>query len=265
MIKALLNIDENLASSIALRYAGQLADILPLKVQATHVEEPDSKQKSAGTGWVQRTWERGIEEAGMQTALRLIKTENPSCDFIGTPKIFIGSRDDELLEELRRGGYDLFMEGNVNTSNVNDFYRLITSSLYSKAPCPMLIVKNLVTPKKGVLLIGDGVDPDKLVAQFIKIGKTVKLDFDLIHYKFQEKDKLEFLDKSEGGSNLAQTESLLNENDCKVQTSKVICGTPEQAADLFREYGLAFTTFPTRKSPRMELLAHIPTPLILCK
>lgn len=265
MIKGLLNIDENLASSIALRYAGQLTDILSMQIQATHVEEPDAKQRSAGTGWVQRTWERGIEEAGMQTVLRLIKTENPNCNFIANPKIFVGDRDDEILEELRKGRYELFVEGNVNTSNVNDFYRLITSPLYSKSPCPMLVVKNLVVPKKGVILVGDGVDPQKLIAQFIKIAKTAKVDFDLVHYKFQENNELVFLDKREGGSYLADTESLLKENGFSVQSSKVICGTPEQAADSFREYGLAITTFPTRRSPRMEMLAHIPTPLILCR
>lgn len=264
-MKGLLNIDENLASSIALRYVGQLADVAALKVQVTHVEEPDPKQKSSGIGWVQRTWEKGIEEAGMQTVLRLLKTENMSRDFAGVPKIFVGSRDNEILEELRRGMYDLFLEGNINTSNVNDFYRLITSRLYSKAPCPVLIVKNYVIPKKGVLLIGDGVDQQKLVGQFLKFAKSARLEFDLLYYKFQENDELLFLEKSEGGSNLAQTENLLRESGCSAQTSRVICGTPEQAAELFREYGLAISTYPTRKSPRMELLAHIPSPLMLCR
>lgn len=264
MKKILLNIDENLASSIALRYIGQLAEILPLQVQVIHVEEPDPKQKIAGTGWVQKTWEKGIEEAGMQTVLRLIKTENPSCDFPYRPKIFVGNKEDNILDELRTG-YDLFLEGNLNTSNVNDFFELITSRLYRKTPCPALIVKNFVTTHKGVLLVGDGVPPDRIAAQFMNFSKNAKFEFELFYYKFQESDKLAFQDKSEGGSNLAQTENLLMENGCNIQTTKVISGTPEQAAALFREYGLAFSTFPTRKSPLMELLAHIPTPLLLCR
>lgn len=265
MIKALLTLDENLASSIALRYAGQLTDYMPIKFKAAHVEEPDSSKKLAGTGWVQRTWEKGIEDAGRLTVQRLIKTEKASCEFIGTPQIFIGDRDDELLEALSQGGYDLFIEGNLNTSNVNDFHKLITSKLYSKSKRPMLIVKNLVNPGKAVLVCGEGVDPHVLVTEFLKLAKDATFTIDLLFYKFQENEAPVFLDRSEGGNALTETEVMLTKNGFQVQKSKVVCGTPEQTADIFREYGLAFTTFPTRKSVRLELLANIPTPVILCR
>jgi hypothetical protein len=266
MIRGLLVLDENLASSIALRYAGQLSAYMPIQFKAAHVEDPSNSKRTVGTGWVQRTWEKGIEDAGIQTVQRLIKTEKVGCQFLGAPQVFIGNRDDELLEALSQGNYDLFVEGNLNTSNVNDFYNLINAKLYSKSKRLMLIVKNLVNPGKIVLICGDGVDPDILVPQFVKfIKETSFISIDLLFYKFQESDSPVLLAKTEGGSAFSKIEEMLQENDIKIHDNKVVCGTPEQTANLFRGYGLAFTTFPTRKSVRLELLANIPTPIILCR
>jgi len=265
MIKGLIVLDENLASSIALRYAGLLSEYMPIQFKAAHVEDPATKRQSAGTGWVQRTWEKGIEEAGMQTVQRLIKTEKAGCEFMGAPRILIGDHDDELLDTLWQGGYELFLEGNLNTSNVSDFYSLITSKLYSKSPSPMLVVKNLVSPAKTVLICGEGVDPGILVPQFLKIANGATFAVDIVCYKFQENDAPVLVDNSEGGAALTRVAEMLAENGVQVQKCRVICGTPEQTADLFREYGLAVTTFPTRKSMRLELLAHIPTPVVLCR
>lgn len=265
MITGLLVLDENLASSIALRYASQLAEYMPITFKAAHVEDPNTKSQSAGTGWVQRAWEEGVEDAGRQTVRRLINTEKVNCKFLGSPKIVIGDRDDELLGALGEGSYDLFIEGNLNTSNVDDFYTLITSKLYRESTTPMLIVKNLVSPGNAVLICGDEVDPQAIVPKFLTIAKDATFTVDILFYKFQENEAPLLLDGSEGGNALAQTEALLSAGGFKVRESRVVCGTPEQSADLLRDYGMAFTSFPTRRGVRLELLAHMPTPVVLCR
>ncbi|MBW1637454.1 MAG: hypothetical protein JRC87_07985 [Deltaproteobacteria bacterium] len=265
MIKGLLVLDENLASSIALRYACRLADYLPIKFKAAHVEDPDADRQSAGVGWIKRIWEEGIEDAGRQTVRRLIQTEKVDCEFMGDPKILIGDHNQELLNTLWRDSYQLFIEGNLNTSNIDDFYNLITSELYKNSPTPMLIVKNLVTPDKAVLVCGEGVRLDVLGSQFLKIAKDASFTVDILFYKHEDNGELQYLDNSEGGSALKKFEKMLSENGFQIGQSRVISGSPAQTADLLRDYGLAITTFPARKSARLELLANIPIPVMLCQ
>jgi hypothetical protein len=265
MIKGLLMVDNSSVSSIALQYAERLSNIVPIHFKAVHIEQEQSKKRVPGTGWVEKTWRNGIEHAGFQKACQLINKENVRCNFIGSPKVFIGNRCDNLLNELWNGCYELFLEGSPKTTKVNEFHELITSRLYSKSPSPMLVIKNLVEPSKAVLIIGDGVDIHKLVPTYLKLTRNAKLTVDILTYKFQENDVPVFMDKVEGGSAPEKTEKMLAVRGCKVSQNLVVSGAPEKVAELFRDYGLAFSTFPSRKSPRLELLAHLPTPLVLCR
>lgn len=265
MIKTLLSLDENLSSSIALRYACQQADTVSMQLQAIHVEEPDSKRHSAGSGWIRRTWEKGLMEAGADEVSRLIKTENVNCSFIGPPKVFVGDKHSEVLEELTLGSYDLFMEGDLNTSNVTDFNSLLSSKLYRKSPCPVLIVKNLVMSKRAALVCGSDVDHEKLLNSFLKIFRKSGHEIDLLYYRFLESDTIEFLEKQEAGSALTDMEKELKAAGLTPERSAVVCGSPEKVGDYLRSYSLVASTFPTRKGHRQELLAHIPAPVFLCR
>ena len=258
--------DENLASSIALRQVDELAQVLPLRVQLAYVEQPDEiGRQASGTAQGRRLLEGGVDDAAMLTIHRLIKTEKVNCDFIDLPKIFIGDRNHELVGELAAGRYDLFIEGNLNTSDAKDFYRLLSSPLYAKSPCPMVVVKNLVASRKAALLCGFGVDPHELAARFIAIVRGAELEVDLLVYEFRESEAPIFLAGEDGDSSLPGIKALLAENDCPVQNSGVICGIPEQTADFFMDYGLVFTGFPGENSQLLELLAKIPTSVVLCR
>lgn len=265
MIKGLLALDENLASSIALRYAARMIEILPLQLQAGHVETRDEKQHSGGRGWVRRTWEREIKEAGHQSIQRLLNTEKVPCPFIGPLKVFVGDRDDRILEELRNGNYDLFMEGNLNTPNSSDFHSLIRSRLYAKTACPVLVIKNLVATENALLLCGDGVDHTTIIPRALRILDGGNMNIDLLLYRYQENDEPVFMNKNEAGSTLAESEALLAEHDVQPASSLAVSGTPEKVAELLKKYSVVFSSFPTRKTPRLELLAHCPSPVLLIK
>lgn len=265
MIKGLLYLDENLASSIALRYASHLTQLMQMQLQMIHVEEPDRKQHSAGSGWVRRTWEKGLQESGLRAVQRLLNMEKVHCNFSGPPKVLVGDREDEILEELRIGGYDLFLEGNLNTADEADFYDLIGSRLYTKLSCPVMIVKNMLVTEKVLVLCGDGVDHRRLIPQFLKIMDGARFDLELLFYKYQENEEPDFLDKSAAGGFLEEAETILNDNGWVPSQSMVLSGTPEQVGDYLRNYGLVVSTFPTRKSTRMETLAHAPSTVLLCK
>ncbi len=260
MLKTLLYINEDLASSIALRYTDYLNKFIKLALFVTHVEEPDDKDK-VGTGWVRRTWEEGVTSSGGRLIDRMLHTENIDCHLAGRPKVFVGEHEREVIYELRSGNYQLFVQGYLNTSDSDDFFELIKSPLCTDAPCPILLAKNLTISKKCVLLCGDSVDPELLVEKSMaildrEIQDGSAFSFDVIFFRFMEQETLQVLDRSEGGSVLQNVVSRLADAGKEAEKVAVLSGTPEQVGDYLKAYALVVSTLPTRKCMRMHVLAN---------
>jgi hypothetical protein len=255
MLKTLLYINEDLASSIALRFTDYLNQFVNLSLFITHVEDPDEKEQ-IGTGWVRRTWEDGVTSSGKRLIDRMLRTENISCPLAGRPKVFVGEMDKEIIYELRNGLYNLFIKGYLDSANPEEFYELISSPLCSETTCPVLVVKNLSLSKKCALLCADSVDPKALVENSMKILGESTFEFDIVYFKFKENKELVIMDKNEGGIHLQETETLLSEAGKTVANTTVLSGTPEQIGDYLKDYALVASTMPSRKSMRMYVLAH---------
>lgn len=264
MSKALLNLDENLASSIALRYAAFLSQLFDIKLHITHIEIPDKKEQ-AGTGWVRRTWEKGMRDAGLQAVQRLLRTENVQCHFEGSPIVLVGDRDPEILRELKSGAYDLFIEGNMQTNDISSFQVLLTSDLYSATPCPIMLVNNLSTVNTVALLCGDGVDYKKLVTTYLTLTGDADIEVELIYFKFQENEELVFLDETEGGADFKAAGQLLLDAGKRIRDCKVLSGTPEQTGDYLKNFAFVGSSLSGEKGPQMEVLASTPSTLLLCR
>ncbi len=255
MLKTLLYINEDLASSIALRFTDYLSRFVNLSLFVAHVEEPDEKEQ-VGTGWVRRTWEDGVASSGKRLVDRMLRTENINCPLAGRPKIFVGEMEREMIFELRNGLYKLFIKGYLDSADPEPFYDLISSSLCEEMSCPVLVVKNLSLSKRCALLCADGVDPRTLVEQSMEIVGESSFELDIVYFKFQESDQVQILDSREGGSNLRETESLLAAAGKTVANTIVLTGVPEQIGDYLKEYALVASTMPGRKSMHMYVLAH---------
>ena len=255
MLKTLLYINEDLASSIALRFTHYLNKFVPISLYVTHVEEPDEKEQ-VGTGWVRRTWEDGVASSGKRLIDRMLRTENIDCPLAGRPKVFVGDRDKEILYELRNGLYNLYIEGYLDSADPEKFYELISSPPCTEPAAPVLIVKNLSLSKKCALLCADSVDPKLLVEKSMAILGESTFELDLVHFKFSENSKLSVLDHKEGGAVLNETEALLAEAGKTVENVSVVSGTPEQVGEYLKEYALVASTLSSRKSMRMYTLAH---------
>ena len=255
MLRTLLYIDEDLASSIALRFTAYLNKFIPLSLFISHVEGCCEKEQ-AGSGLVRRTWEEGVIASGKRLVDRMLRTENIDCPLAGRPKVIIGDRIEEVTYELQSGGYKLFIEGYLNTADCQDFFTLISSPLYTKAPCPTLIVKNLSISKKCALLCADSVDPQTLMEKSLPILGESSFGIDIVYFKFKETSQMEVLEKSEGGSRLIEAEGLVASAGATVEKSTVVSGSPEQVGDFLKEYALVVSTLPTRESMRMQVLAN---------
>ena len=82
--------------------------------------------------------------------------------------------------------FDLLIEGELLSFNQSTFEKRIHSALYRNAPCPILLVRNLVTIKDMALLLEDQTPMDFMISGVAKIFEGAKLSLDILHLKLME-------------------------------------------------------------------------------
>jgi len=276
MIKTLVSINADLASSIALRYACQLANLTGMLLQTMHVVEPEQEGHSPGTGWVRRTWEKGLLETAQGEISRLLDAERAAFPGLGVPRMSVGVREDELLRELEEESYDLFVEGLLYSFDSSYFHKKLRSRLYREAPSSILLVKNLVSPKKVALLLEDEVAIRSMISSFLKIIDGAEMEIDLLRYKFQSGGRMNFQGNVEPrapsrpekpDSILSSAEEILAAEKRTVSASLVVQDTPLKIGEYLEGYSLVVSFLPHQKAikgPLVDLLARVPSAILLC-
>ena len=93
MLKTLVAIEVDLASSFAIRYACDLGNLIPMELYPVYVKAPPPEVPVTGTGWVRHTWEREIVEMGKEEIQEMLASEQESCPMLqDTPGDLWGSR-----------------------------------------------------------------------------------------------------------------------------------------------------------------------------
>lgn len=267
MLRTLVYLNADLASSIALRYACQLTQRVGMKLHSIHVEEPDKDGHAPGTGWVRRTWENTMLKTGEFEIAQLIIAEKSSCPMLGAPKMLVGDRENEILREIQRESYDLFIEGSLHSFTAKKLYDKLQSRLYRHIPCPVIVVKNLVNIDKIALIVRDEIEAKKIVPMFLKIFNGAKFKLDLIYCEFREPGNLAFKAKKEAHGILKNVEEFLMEKQWRPEECRAIQGAPEEIGDVLRDYGLVVSPLRhsiSKRSNWFQLLSHIPSPILIC-
>jgi hypothetical protein len=275
MIKTLISLNADLASSIAFRYCCRLTEFVDMKLQAIHVEEPEGSPP--GSGWVQSTWEEGLRHTAKEEISQLIKTEKSSCPRLDAPIIRIGEREDEVLHEIKEESYDLFIEGVLNSFNAVNFNKKVRSKLYTHAPCPIILVKNLVGLKSVALLLSDETDLKPLILTFLKIFRKSELAIDLVCFTFQKSGRAGVMKKIEASSAPGQenankmfgaARTMLAGNGWERKENWIVKDTPKRIGDFLVDYSLVAACIPRNAEKRnrvMELLSRVPSAILLCR
>ncbi len=264
MAKVLLYLDENLASSIALRYVDYLSSFLELNTFILHVVYSDGKKLTRSNMDEQASIEKMLRD-GEATISRLLKTEKVKFGFSGPPKIRIGNRENEILRELREGNYDLFIEGHLPISKTENLTEVVSSELYEKCPCSILYVKNLSVSRTIGILIGDGTEPDAIAHTLGKLLKDSEMDIDLIYYNFKDVDNLEFLDSTQSEPSIETGEQIFTRHGLKISNIHNVLGTPEAMSDFLMNYAFVASSFSPRMPLIYETLAQTQASVLLCK
>ena len=262
MLKALIPIEKTLASNIALRYACQKSKIITMTLQPIHVEEPDEKPHSSQTGWIRRSWEEGLKQAGEEEVREILSSEELNCYVQPRPIVTIGERSDKILEELRMGNYNIFIEGELSNFNTAEFRKKIRSKLYKKMPCPALLVKNMIQSDKVLLIVDPKSDLESLTDQFNNLLTNKESEFDLCLYSLDDLNQGDFPDDI-----LGDCTKLLNKYGLKPGRAFTLLCAPEVAAVSLKGYGLIVSAIDrksSRKSHLTEVLARVSCPLLLC-
>jgi hypothetical protein len=264
MIKILVPVAADLASSIALRYACQMSELIQVEIQTIHVKAPSSEGSQLGTGWVRHTWEKTMLTEAEDEIAQLIRAERTHCPSLGEPLIMIGDRDEKILRELQSGSCDLFVEGTIPTFSSSYFSKRLESHLYQDIPCPFLMVKNLMPLHRVVLILSENVDPHKLIQVFTGIFGESNLKVELFYLKSADAAGQE----SEGLAEmtLEVTIKALGERGWVPEKSQVISGQARELAVDLEDHGLLLTGLdrPLKKKTFLhEFLVATPAPILL--
>lgn len=277
MINTLVSLDADLASSIALRYACRLTQVMDLHLQTIHVEEVEKEGYPPGSGWVRATWEKGLLQTAQEEISQLINADKSSCPTLDNAIVRIGDREEELLREIDENSYDLLMEGVLNSYDGQLFQKKVRSKLYKYARCPIVLVKNLVTPDRVALVVNEAQDVDALVTIVAKLFDTARLSIDIVGVTVKKSGQSEIRkkvadatpDEMEAlGAVVEATVAKMTKREMTPNEKWILRDSPKKMGELLGEYGLVAACISgnaAKKNTLMDLLSRVPTATLLCQ
>jgi hypothetical protein len=143
MIKTLVAIEVDLASSMAIRYACQLGNLIDLDLHPVYVKSPPPEVPVTGTGWVRRTWERELVAAGREEIQEMLASEMESCPTMQEPKVIYGDRDYELRKLMEQEPYSLYVEGAPYPFTPANIQQRLHAKFYQRLATPLIWLRVL--------------------------------------------------------------------------------------------------------------------------
>ncbi len=143
MIKTLVAIEVDLASSLAIRYACQLGHLIDVDLHPVYVKEPPPEVPATGTGWVRHTWEREILAMGKEEIREMLEGELESCPQLQEPRVIYGDREYELLKIMEHEPFDLYVEGAPYPFTAANIQRRLNAKFYQRVATPLIWLRVL--------------------------------------------------------------------------------------------------------------------------
>lgn len=223
MIKTLVSIDVDLASSLAIRLACQLGGLMDMEIQPIYIKESPSHESAWGTGWASRTWEKEMVQQGLEEIRELVTTERDYCPVLKNPQVIYGDRDAELLKIAQADVFDLFVEGAHFPWVPGDLHKRLHSKLYQKIPSPVILVRALRKVEHVQLLCFDPVGTETLTKVFQRIWQGCSVPL-VLHYQAGAGATSEANRLREA---ILRAHSLLTESGCSVSINNTLSRDPE--------------------------------------
>ncbi len=262
MQDALMAVQTDLASSIAVRYTHRLEKLIRFKTQAIHIPDMDENNHSPGSGWVHKTWENAIIQKAREDITRMFLKEH----FIyngWSPMIVPGERDRVILEELRHKRYDFFIEGLLHSFEPDRFFQKLDSDLYRNISCPVLLVKNLVDLNRGIQIVGTPNTISFGLSWFFKIWNGIPAEPDILICHFEPSLEKRIILENDGDL-FADIEEKFLKYGKKIASIKTAKGSPEKLISFVRDHALLVSPLTRGNSHIAQMLAMSPCPILFC-
>ncbi len=235
VIKTLVSIEVDLASSLAIRFACQMGGFINMEVNPVYVIGSPSHDVAMGAGWASHTWERETIERGKEEIAQVIATEMDLCPVLTEPRVVYGDRDTELLKIVQENTFDLFVEGVHFPWNPSDIFRRFHGRLYQKLPSPLALVRSL-RKVSSVLVLCTTVEGTLAVSMMLeKMWKNCPVPLELAYPSRQGAGE-----EHPGLQDAVQkAKELLEKAGCAVTVQDGLLPSPESSeADTLKHYGL---------------------------
>jgi hypothetical protein len=259
MIKTLVSIDPDLASSIALRYACQLSTVTGLDIQTLHVHGPSSTGLAMGSGWARRTWEKEMIAEGKKEISTLLVAESNCLRALKEPLVRPGDHDTEILKELEQGQYDLYVEGGPAPFTQKTLAKRLESRLYQHAPCPVLQVANLLPLSDALCIMRDDPGCRCAFTSLQRLFPSGRLQVDISLSSLRQAGDAALQEDA--------VRKLAGEFGWTIHNTREFQGGTETLAEEMKGYGLIVVAMdrPVKtRGPLVELLGELSLPSLFC-
>lgn len=256
MIKTLVSIEVDLASSLAIRFACQLGALIPMEVHPVYVKEFPSDGSLIGAGWASRTLEREMIQQGKDEISEMITAEMDFCPALNEPRVIYGDREAELLKIVQMEEFGLYVEGSHFSWNASAIQKQLNSKFYKKLAFPMVWVRALRKINQVLILCLNPTATDTLAQVFQRIWGNCPVPLLLA------------LPSGNGGEGTALHQSvenartLLEQAGCKVAVQASLPSNPADLRDEALNLPLVATALERdvkKDQPGLQWLAMVKT------
>jgi hypothetical protein len=143
VIKTLVAVEVDLASSFAIRYACRLGNHIDMELHPVYVKSARLREETTGVGWVARTWQREVVQAGREEIQAVLAPEADSCPALQEPRVIYGDRGAELTKIVEQEPFDLYVEGAPYPFNPGTIHKALHSKFHQRLPCPFIWLRGL--------------------------------------------------------------------------------------------------------------------------
>ncbi len=259
MVKTLVAIEVDLASSFALRYACQLGNLIQMEIHPIYVKFPSPEIPMTGVGWVRHTWEREVVEMGKAEIQEVLASETEYCPVLQEPRVIYGERETELLHLVEREPFDLYIEGAPYPFTPATMYKRLHARFYQHLTCPLIWLRSVRKVNRVVALCSGPDSTRTLVEALGRLLAGSHLDVQLAYpgdggsFDMRSVAEKAMIDLAAGGTHAALGECY----------SPGSSGPPP---DLVKDSGLVAVALDKgvrKDSPLLQWLTQVSAPLLL--
>jgi hypothetical protein len=260
MVKALVAIEVNLASSFAIRYACQLSGLINMEIHPVYVKFPSPEAPMTGVGWVRHTWEREVVEMGKAEIQEMLASETESCPVLQEPRVIYGDREQELLRIMQQEVFGLYIEGAPYPFAPAAIYQRLRAKFYQTLPCPLIWLRGMRKIAKVLALCSDPAGAGAVLNALERLWQGCPTP---VHLAYPAATGV----NQDMAAAVAEAGARLEAKGCRVileEPFKPVHGGPP--LNMVQDFGLAILALKKgakKDDPQFQYLAQVKVPLML--